>query len=84
MDLDAESQNLAHREPEVKGAVQVNGNSKLGYRSGTRDIGWHKSNTDIPDPLIGEIPNGKLWSMIRRFNKVRKSHLVALQNLHDF
>jgi hypothetical protein len=44
--------------------------------NGTRNVGWHKRPEDIPDPLVFDIPNGRLWSMIRRFNKVRLSFLI--------
>jgi hypothetical protein len=58
------------------GAVQMHTTSES-YR-GTRDVGWHKPTADIPDPLVFDIPNGRLWSMIRRFNKVRLTFLTHL------
>jgi hypothetical protein len=62
----ADSHELAHDEPEVLGAVQTDGVAQ----GAERDIGWHKPSVEIPDPLIGGISNGQLFSMIRRFNKV--------------
>jgi hypothetical protein len=53
------------------GAVQKRPISKKDV--GIRDVGWHKPIAEIPDPLLFDIPNGRLWSMIRRFNKVRLS-----------
>lgn len=61
----ADSHELAHNEPEVLGAAQTDG-----VVNGVRDIGWHKPSVEIPDPLIGGVSNGQLFSLIRRFNKV--------------
>lgn len=67
--LMADSHELAH-DASIKGAVQSHG--LPGQTNGqTRDIGWHKANADIPDPLIEGFSNGQLFAMIRRFNKVR-------------
>jgi hypothetical protein len=68
-DLNADSHKLASNVPEVRGAVQTE------YHSGSnaevvRDIGWHKAEVEIPDPLIGGYTNGELFAFIRRFNKV--------------
>ena len=66
----ADSHDLAHESPKVKGAIQKN---QAGLpNEALLDIGWHKPNVDIPDPLIGGISNGRLFAMIRRFNKVRR------------
>ncbi|KAJ6118928.1 hypothetical protein N7471_013548 [Penicillium samsonianum] len=67
-DLNADSHELAHEVADVRGAIQKE------YPSGdnaelARDIGWHKANVEIPDPLIGGYTNGELFSFIRRFNK---------------
>ncbi|KAG9240270.1 hypothetical protein BJ878DRAFT_304250 [Calycina marina] len=69
MDFSADSHELVMREAKVKGAVQQTGNDDLLDRSSIRNLGWHKPTANIPDPLIGEIPNGQLWALIRRFNK---------------
>ena len=68
-DLNADSHELAHQVPEVRGAVQTAqpSSSNAGV---VRDIGWHKANVEIPDPLIGGYTNGELFQFIRRFNKV--------------
>lgn len=68
-DLNTTSHELAHQVPEVRGAVQT---EQLSDSNGevVTDIGWHKANLEIPDPLIGGYTNGELFSLIRRFNKV--------------
>lgn len=68
-DSSADSAELASKVPEVRGAVQTE------YQSGSntevaRDIGWHKAEMEIPDPLIGGYTNEELFAFIRRFNKV--------------
>jgi hypothetical protein len=68
--LTADSHELAHKVPEVRGAIQTN-NPTSSNADLARDIGWHKANVEIPDPLIGGYTNGELFSFIRRFNKVR-------------
>lgn len=65
----ADSQELASQDHEVRGAIQTPPKTDLDDK--VRDIGWHKSPDEIPDPLLGGLPNGRLWAMIRRFNKVR-------------
>ncbi|KAJ5567070.1 hypothetical protein N7535_006376 [Penicillium sp. DV-2018c] len=66
--LAADSHELAHEIPEVRGAIQTN-NPTNSEAEPVRDIGWHKANVEIPDPLIGGYTNGELFSIIRRFNK---------------
>jgi len=61
----AGSHDLA-RAPEIEGALQAHDAQINGH---VRDIGWHKANAEIPDPLIGGLSNGQLFAMIRRFNK---------------
>lgn len=68
-----DSHELAHRDTGLTGAVLTHYDEELPET--TRDIGWHKANLEIPDPLIGDLPNSKLFSMIRRFNKVRTAQL---------
>jgi hypothetical protein len=74
-EFNADSHELAHDTPENRGAVQVGGN--LGV---VRDIGWHRPNAEIPNPLIAGYTNGELFAYIRRFNKVRnlKEHSPLL------
>jgi hypothetical protein len=74
-EFNADSHELAHDTPEKRGAVQIGGNLDV-----VRDIGWHKPNALIPDPLIAGYTNGELFAYIRRFNKVRnrKEHLSLL------
>lgn len=66
----ADSHDLAHS-TEIEGALQTRNGQING---GIRDIGWHKPNVEIPDPLIEGMTNGHLFAMIRRFNKVRLPH----------
>lgn len=70
-DLSPDSHELAQKHTHIAGAVQTNAPDTF-----VRDIGWHKSTDEIPDPLIGGLPNGKLFSLIRRFNKVRWTKTV--------
>lgn len=35
-----------------------------------KDLGWHKHEDNIPNPLVGRLPNEELWTLVRRFNKV--------------
>lgn len=71
-ELNSTSHELAHQTPETRGAAQTD----IKYSSTNNDeavtnIGWHKPNSSIPDPLISGYTNGELFSLIRRFNKVR-------------
>lgn len=68
-DPNADSHELAHEVPEVRGAIQKKYPSG-DYSELARDIGWHKVKLEIPDPLIGGYTNGELFAFIRRFNKV--------------
>ena len=69
-DLTADSHELAHEVPNVRGAIQTAQPSSSNAAT-VRDVGWHKANVEIPDPLIGGYTNGELFALIRRFNKVR-------------
>ncbi|KAJ5612040.1 hypothetical protein N7510_005234 [Penicillium lagena] len=67
-DCNADSHELAYDVPKTRGAIQTD------YPSGrnaqvARDIGWHKANVEIPDPLIGGYTNEELFAFLRRFNK---------------
>ena len=57
---------LAHSDIEEKGVAQI----KHGQTE-VRDLGWDENPTDIPNPLVGGLPNEELWTLVRRFNKVR-------------
>jgi hypothetical protein len=70
--LNADSHDLAHELPEVRGAIQTECPSRSNAEV-ARDVGWHKANAEIPDPLIGGYTNGELFAFIRRFNKVELS-----------
>ncbi|KAJ5935933.1 hypothetical protein N7454_005231 [Penicillium verhagenii] len=66
--LNADSHGLAYELPDIRGAIQTE-DPNGGNARAARDIGWHKANVEIPDPLIGGYTNGELFSLIRRFNK---------------
>lgn len=64
-DIPTDSHALATAKPEEKGCAQVNhGDPEV------RDLGWHKESTEVPNPLVGGLPNEELWTLVRRFNKV--------------
>ncbi|KAN0119385.1 Protein of unknown function (DUF3292) domain containing protein [Hyaloscypha variabilis] len=62
----ADSHDLAIGDHEIKGEAQEQPISNSGAE--LQDLGWHKDLADIP-PLIGGVANGKLFALIRRFNK---------------
>ncbi|KAF7959421.1 hypothetical protein EAE96_001040 [Botrytis aclada] len=62
----ADSHEMARKDYGIRGAVQQHHGSSV---NGIRDIGWHRPPTEIPDPLLGGLSNGRLFSLIRRFNK---------------
>jgi hypothetical protein len=72
----ADSHEMAHKDYGIQGAIQTSQEAPV---SGVRDIGWHRPVIEIPDPFIGGLPNGRLFSLIRRFNKVR---LVASHQMN--
>src|ERR1700712_3167138 len=60
-----DSHELANADHEEKGAAQVDhGQTEV------RDLGWNESPSDVPNPVVGGLPNEELWTLIRRFNKV--------------
>lgn len=66
-ELNPDSHELAHDNPAIQGAVT--NHAAVGTAGRVTDIGWHMDTAMIPDPLIEGIPNGTLFSYIRRFNK---------------
>jgi hypothetical protein len=40
-----------------------------------QNLGWHEQDDNIPNPLVGGLPNEELWLLLRRFNKVPRSTL---------
>jgi hypothetical protein len=69
-ELNPDSHELAHDNSAIRGAVTQH-RAATGTDGRITDIGWHKATETIPDPLIYGIPNGAVFSYIRRFNKVR-------------
>jgi len=64
-----DSHALANTEPE---GILEKGAAQYGHRATeVRDLGWNDKPEDIASPLIGGLPNEELWTLIRRFNKVR-------------
>ena len=60
----SESHALAAGEHEEVGHVQK------GHEEGeVRDMGWNDHPKDVPQPLVGGLPNEELWTLVRRFNK---------------
>ncbi|KAJ5776713.1 uncharacterized protein N7511_001724 [Penicillium nucicola] len=79
-DLNADSHELAHEVPKVQGAIQTE-YTRGSNTEAARDIGWHKANVEIPDPLVGGYTNGELFAFIRRFNKdVFDVKAVSIEN----
>lgn len=72
----ADSHAMAQTDYGAVGAVQTQPKTT---HAGVRDIGWHRPASKIPDPLIGELPNEKLFAMMRRFNKVGKLKNINFQ-----
>ncbi|TGO53672.1 hypothetical protein BOTNAR_0289g00120 [Botryotinia narcissicola] len=62
----ADRHEIARKNYGIRGAMQQHNGSPV---DNIRDIGWHRPSTEIPDPLLGGLPNGRLFSLIRRFNK---------------
>lgn len=61
-----DSHELANADHEEKGAAQINhGQTEV------RDLGWNESLEEVPNPVVGGLENEELWTLIRRFNKVR-------------
>lgn len=61
-----DSHALAVADHNVKGAAQEAG--RISYVS---DLGWRSHPKDV-DTLVGGLPNEELWTLVRRFNKVRR------------
>jgi uncharacterized protein involved in copper resistance len=60
-----DSHALANMDHEEKGAAQMDhGQTEV------KDLGWNESASDIP-LMVGGLKNEELWTLIRRFNKVR-------------
>lgn len=62
------SHELANADYDEKGAAQED----LGQTE-VRDLGWNEHPADVPTPLVGGLANEELWTLMRRFNKVRYS-----------
>lgn len=65
-DKPSDSHALAVADHDLKGAAQEAGRS-----ADISDLGWRSQPKDV-DALVGGLPNEELWTLIRRFDKVRK------------
>ncbi|KAI9843018.1 MAG: hypothetical protein M1837_006649 [Sclerophora amabilis] len=63
---------IAVADHEEKGAAQEDNDAIE-----VKDLGWHSDLQELPAPLIGGLPNGELWTLIRRFNK-QTYHVKAI------
>ena len=64
-EMPTDSHDLANADHDEKGAAQLNhGQTEV------KDLGWNDHPTDVPNPLVGGLPNEELWTLVRRFNKV--------------
>lgn len=61
-----DSHALAQADHEIKGAAQL-----AGHTTDVTDLGWRSPPKDI-DTLVGGLPNEELWTLVRRFNRVRR------------
>ena len=61
---------IAVADHDVKGAAQ-----KAGSSPDITDLGWRSHYKDV-DNLVGKLPNEELWTLIRRFNRVRTNPSV--------
>lgn len=61
----SDSHALAVADHDVKGAAQ-----EAGKIADVTDLGWRANPKDV-DRLVGKLPNEELWTLVRRFNKVR-------------
>lgn len=61
----SDSHAIATGQHDIQGAAQMAGSSHE-----MTDLGWRSHHKDV-DNLIGAVPNEELWTLIRRFNRVR-------------
>ena len=64
-DKTTDSHALALADHEIKGTAQ-----QAGRTSDVTDLGWRSHPKDV-DTMVGGLPNEELWTLVRRFNKVR-------------
>jgi hypothetical protein len=64
----SESHALANADHEQRGHAQIAGDDV--HDLDIKDLGWHEEVHDVPQPLVGGLPNEELWTLVRRFNKV--------------
>lgn len=59
------------------------GEAQLAHDGEVKDLGWTDHVDDIPNPLVGGMPNQDLWVLIRRFNKVSPSEALQKVDAYD-
>lgn len=64
----SESHALATENHDLKGAAQ-----EAGTEAQTTNLGWQANAAKDVATLVGGLPNEELWTLIRRFNRVRLS-----------
>lgn len=58
--------------PESHGAIHDVAAAAAGTdEDEVKDLGWNEKPEAVPSPLIGGLENEQLWTLVRRFNKVR-------------
>jgi len=67
-EMPTDSHDLANADHDEKGAAQLDHE-----QTEVKDLGWNEHHTDVPNPLVGGLPNEELWTLVRRFNKVSRS-----------
>ncbi len=60
-----DSHALAMADHDIQGAAQL-----AGRTSDVTDLGWRSHPKDV-ETLVGGLPNEELWTLVRRFNRVR-------------
>jgi hypothetical protein len=65
------SHTLAQAEHEEKGAAQVDHDEEV------VNLGWNEPPAKISNPLVGGLLNEDLWVLVRRFNKVIRTAILA-------
>ena len=64
---------LAEADHDEKGAAQEGH-----FSHEVKDLGWNEHPKDVPNPMIGGLPNEELWLLVRRFNKVKATSFPAV------
>lgn len=74
-DKTTDSHALALADHDIKGAAQI-----AGQTGDVTDLGWRADPKEI-DTLVGGVPNEELWTLLRRFNRVRNTQAFAIMDV---